>query len=178
MIATRCAASSRTFSPQGAQRLRGAESSFACRFHPILRHDRQRSVHRAHKYSTRPVLRKVYTEASAQKSREDLVAELEPQRARILKQRLEELNVDTSSCYDKESLLTKLVDTMLQQAEKVGYLVVRMCCLFLGFGVWRSVGTAPNLVSKKEGCYKPLYYDGDVAGYAPPEALSRFARWW
>jgi len=55
---------------------------------------------------------------ASQKTREDMYAELEPLRARILKQRLGDLKVDTSSCYDKESLLTKLVDTMLETAEK------------------------------------------------------------
>ena len=39
-------------------------------------------------------------------------------RARQIKQKLDELGADSSSCFDKESLLNKLVDTIMSvQAE-------------------------------------------------------------
>jgi hypothetical protein len=57
--------------------------------------------------------------------REDLEAEYGELRARLIKQKLDEYGVDSSSCFDKEALLAKLVDLLLSLEPQVFF--VRMC---------------------------------------------------
>ncbi|KAK3281843.1 hypothetical protein CYMTET_10387 [Cymbomonas tetramitiformis] len=55
--------------------------------------------------------------AASQNSLEELQQELRPLRARELKQRLNDLGVDSSECFDKEALLAKLSSALLDSAK-------------------------------------------------------------